>query len=213
MKKTRTSSDFIDAIDEDFSWRLKELADLKLSVRSLDIARVKSFLRAGLPLAYAHWEGFVKSSAQQYLAFVLIQKRNLEELKPCFIALSAKRILNNFAEARKTELQFELISFLTSDQTMKAKASYSTDINTKSNLSSSVFEDIALSIALDPKPYETKFKFIDESLLKRRNHIAHGNYLDLDAESFRGVVDEVITLLRQFKTDISNMVVNKTYLK
>jgi hypothetical protein len=213
MKSARTSTDFIGVIDGDFAWRLKELADLKMSVKGMDISRVKSFVRAGLPLAYAHWEGFVKSSAQYYLGFVLLQKRNLEELKPCFIALSARKILNSFAETRRTELQFQLVQFLTSDKTMKAKASYNIDINTKSNLSSSVFEDIALSINLDLTFYETKFKFIDESLLKRRNQIAHGNYLDLDAVSFRNLVEEVIILIRQFKTDISNMALNQSYLK
>lgn len=77
-------------------------------------------------------------------------------------------------------------------------------IRTESNLSSAVFENICNSVGIDHKLYETKYNLIDESLLNRRNRIAHGEYVGLTADDYRNLADEVITLLRNFKTDIEN---------
>ena len=52
-------------------------------------------------------------------------------------------------------------------------------IDTKSNLTSKVFANIANSLDIATVAYETKFNLIDESLVRRRNEIAHGNYLIL----------------------------------
>jgi hypothetical protein len=199
--KIRTVNDLSDRLDTEFSWRLKELADLKMVVKTTEKLKQSSMIRAGLPLTYAHWEGFVKSSAQFYLNFVLMQKHELKELSSCFLALSAQKLLNNFTYSNRTSLQLELVNHLT------------TIINTKANLNSAVFTDISLSIGIKVTQYETKFNFIDESLLKRRNEIAHGNYLDIDSTAFREIVDEVIGLMRQFKNDIMNNAVQKSYLR
>lgn len=211
--KIRTVNDLSDRLDTEFSWRLKELADLKLLVKSTEKLKRSSMIRAGLPLTYAHWEGFVKSSAQFYLNFVLIQKHDLKDLSLCFLALSAQKLLNSFTNSNRTSLQLDLVNHLTSNSSLSATASYSTAINTKANLNSSVFTDISLSIGIDLAPYETKFNFIDESLLKRRNEIAHGNYLDIDSTAFRDIVDEVIGLMRQFQNDIMNNAVQRSYLR
>ena len=67
-----------------------------------------------------------------------------------------------------------------------------------------MFENIALSIGINTQPYESRFKLMDESLLSRRNKIAHGEYLNLNADAWRNLADEVISLMRDFKTDIEN---------
>jgi hypothetical protein len=211
--KIRTVNDLSDRLDTEFSWRLKELADLKMVVKTTEKLKQSSMIRAGLPLTYAHWEGFVKSSAQFYLNFVLMQKHELKELSSCFLALSAQKLLNNFTYSNRTSLQLELVNHLTTNSSLSATANYSTIINTKANLNSAVFTDISLSIGIKVTQYETKFNFIDESLLKRRNEIAHGNYLDIDSTAFREIVDEVIGLMRQFKNDIMNNAVQKSYLR
>ena len=211
--KIRIVNDLSDRLDAEFSWRLKELADIKVLVKTTEKLKQSSIIRAGLPLTYAHWEGFVKSSAQYYLNFVLMQKHELKELSSCFLALSAQKLLNNFTHANRTSLQLELVEHLTTNSSLSSIANYSTIINTKANLNSSVFTDISLSIGIDVGSYETKFNFIDESLLRRRNEIAHGNYLDIDATAFREIVDEVIGLIRQFKNDIMNSAIQKSYLR
>ena len=52
--------------------------------------------------------------------------------------------------------------------------------------------------------YETKFNLIDESLVRRRNKVAHGDYLDLGAADFRSLADEILQMMRDYKTDLQN---------
>jgi len=93
----------------------------------------------------------------------------------------------------------------------KAKIFHEGVIDTQSNLSSLVFEEIASSIDIDPMPYKLKYKLIDESLLKRRNQIAHGEYLDIDTQGYHNLSHEVVTLLRAYKTDIENSIALESY--
>jgi len=54
---------------------------------------------------------------------------------------------------------------------------------------------------------------VDESLLKRRNRIAHGQYLEIEADAFDDLVEEVLELLRWFKTDLENALATQAYLR
>src|SRR5258708_7223682 len=86
-------------------------------------------------------------------------------------------------------------------------------IDTESNLKARVFEEIADSIGIGANAYESRFNLIDESLVARRNRIAHGEYLDLDSDGWRTLADDVIALMRHFKTDIENAASLSRFLK
>ncbi len=204
MSKIHTLNDFQTELDDEFAWRLKEIADLKISVRTSQNVAKKTLIRAGLPLLYAHWEGFVKRGSETYLDFISGQRRTFGELQYCFVARGAKRILNGLVSSDKSNLHISAVDFILSSQKERANFGSNATVGTRSNLNSEVFEDIALSIGLDPKPYESKYNLIDESLLRRRNGIAHGEYLDLGPEEYRTLADEVLELMRMFKTDVEN---------
>ena len=212
MKKIRTLTALSEQLDSEFSWRLKELADYKFLLKEVNSSRHLSLIRAGVPLIYAHWEGFVKASAQYYLAFVLAQKAKVRELSPCFVAMSKRSLLYKYREENRSRVHNRLVEELMRSDHLEKVASFSASINTRSNLNSVVFTDISLSIGVPLSNYETRFKFIDESLLKRRNEIAHGAYLDIDSSTFIDIIDGVILLLRLFKTDIENAAALKKYM-
>lgn len=86
-------------------------------------------------------------------------------------------------------------------------------ISAESNLSSTVFLNIAGWIGIDPNQYSTRFPLIDNTLLKSRNNIAHGEYLTISVEGFYELISEILETLRWFKTDIENAAVSKTFLK
>lgn len=65
---------------------------------------------------------------------------------------------------------------------------------------------------MDPTPYLTKYKLIDERLLKRRNTIAHGQFDALTIPEIRELEGEVIGLLRQYKNDLQNLAATNGYL-
>jgi hypothetical protein len=200
-----------DALDADHAWRVKELANLRLAVRSDASIGQTALIRAGVPLLYAHWEGFVKCASISYLRFVSNQKLKYEELSDCFIVFGAKRHLDNLANSKKSEVNIAAVRFFLGSLGQRANLRLASAVNTESNLSSTVFENIALSLGIDPSPYRPRFNLIDESLLDRRNHIAHGEFLDLGADDFRQLSEEVTLLMRCYKNDVLNAASSESY--
>lgn len=205
MSKIRTISQLQDSLDQGFSWRLKEIADMKVTVKGNSSLGQATSIRAGVPLLYAHWEGFVKQASQDYLNFVSCQRLTYGDLANCFVVFGAKKHLAGIAGSRKASINIEAVDFFRRCASERADLVLSNAINTKSNLNSDIFENIAMSIGVPVTPYDAYYNLINESLLARRNKIAHGEYLDLSADDFRGLSDEVIKLLRMYKTDIENL--------
>lgn len=212
--KPRTVSALIDCLDHERAWRLKEISYSATSVkRSSGSISERALIRASIPLVYAHWEGFIKNSARTYLEFVEFQRHKYSDLRPCFAVLGFKSKLNTLSDSKKAKLNIESYEYLINNIDDTAKLQIDTAINTESNLKSHVFENIATSIGIETKRYEPNYNFIDESLLKRRNTIAHGDYLDVDAVSFEEIKTRVVMLMDWFKTDLENAAVGKTYIR
>lgn len=209
--KLQTLVQLQDYLDQEFSWRLKEIADLKFAVRNSQTMRRSTIIRAGVPLLYAHWEGFVKNSADAYINFVSCKGLRFDELADNFVVLGAKKFIQNISSTRKMALNLDAVGFFRTQMSTRADIKIGSAIDTESNLSSTVFANIALSIGIDYSRYEARANFIDTSLLHRRNSIAHGEYLELDGDSYRGLADEVITLLRWVKSDIENSASTSQY--
>lgn len=204
MAKIRTANQLQDHLDKDMGWRAKEIATLKSGIRSAAGSSEKTLLRAGTALLYAHWEGFVKNASRAYLNYVDCQNLNYLDLKNCFAVFGFKSHLNTLVSSQRASANLEAIEFVINGLRKQTNFSFDSAINTESNLSSKVFKNIALSLDIQTTSYETRFNLIDESLLKRRNRIAHGEYLDIDAKAWLPLADEVLHLMRLYKTDIEN---------
>lgn len=212
MKKLRTASHLQDALDDAFAWRLKELDDLKASVRSALPSHERTLIRSGVPLAYAHWEGFVKQASEHYLNFVSNTGLRYDELNPCFVAVGLRGYLRQIFDSSRGDVFVGAMEYILDTLPTPAKIPYGSAINTRSNLNFSIFEGIARTVGVDAKPYETRSRFIDESLLARRNRIAHGEYLDIDKAAFFDLCDEAIAMLRWYKSDLENCLALRSYL-
>lgn len=209
--KIQTLGILQDYLDAEFAWRLKEIADIKNAVRTTQAPRQKTVIRAGVPLLYAHWEGFVKNAANAYINYVSCKKLKFEELADNFVVLGVKKHLENFGSAKKMSLNLESVSFFRKNMATRAEIKIGSAIDTESNLNSSVFLNIALTIGIDANRYKSRANFIDLSLLKRRNHIAHGEFVGLEEPAYRQLSDDVITLMRWVKDDIENSASTEKY--
>lgn len=129
---------------------------------------------------------------------------NNSELQSCFVVLGMKAELQTLEKSRKSEGLIAAYEFVTRRTNERAVLVLTNAINTESNLNSAVFANIAHSIGIDISGYEARFNLVDESLLKRRNKIAHGEFLDVSADEWRALADEIILMLRHFKTDLEN---------
>lgn len=204
MSKIRTLTDLQDALDKALAWRLKEVAYIKSNARSSKSFAQAALLRAGVPLIYAHWEGFVKGASEAYLEYVANQNLRYEELASCFVVFAAKKHVASLIQSKRASVSIEVVEFFRNSDGKHANISPSSGVSTASNLSSVVFENIATSLGISMDRYVAYANFLDKSLLERRNKIAHGEHLDIDVVAFESLADEVLGLLRMYKTDIEN---------
>ena len=210
MAKIRTLVELQAALDEEMSWRVKEIMTFRVGSKKNGVER-RYYIRAGVTLMYAHWEGFIKKSSETYLCYVNDQNLTYRNLKSCFAIFGLKGKLNSLNESRKSKSNIVAFDFIVGNLDKVANLSLSAAIDTESNLTSKVFTNIATSIDIDTLEYQTKFNLIDESLVNRRNKIAHGEYLDLDGKEFGELSDEILNLMRNYKRDLENAASLATY--
>lgn len=212
MAKIRNATQLQEALDSEMSWRIKEIADFKLAAKTRPESS-RTFIRAGVALIYAHWEGFIKASSESYLNFVENQGHTYKDLQSCFAVFGLKGKLTLLGNSRAARLNIEAFDFIRQELDKPARMAMGSAIDTESNLTSKVFQNIANSINISLAPYETKFHLIDESLVGRRNRVAHGEFLDLPLADFLQLSDDVLTMMRAYKTDIENAATLQQYKK
>ncbi|MEP1334546.1 MAG: MAE_28990/MAE_18760 family HEPN-like nuclease, partial [Lentilitoribacter sp.] len=176
MAKINTIGQLQDALDTEMAWRIKEIGAFHMGSKSNGSQR-KPFIRAGIALLYAHWEGFIKCASELYLSFVESRGHSYRELKTCFSVFGLKGKLDTLVEARKSEPNIAAMEFVMNELGGRAKLKIASAVRTDSNLTSTVFANIARSLDIKTEDYETKFNLIDTSLVLRRNKVAHGEYL------------------------------------
>ena len=211
--RIRSVDQLLEHLDHDMAWRLKELHELRSAVQSAKGKNVDAHIRAGIAMLYAHWEGFVKGAANAYVSYLSSRGDRMRDLQPCFIALGMRSKFSAANESAKSAISIATVSFLLNELDKPVNLPSADAISAQSNLSSTVFTNIAGWIGVDSTQYSTRFTLIDKSLLETRNRIAHGEYLVMDAARFESLVAEILEVLRWFKTDIENAVVRKTFLR
>lgn len=210
MADIRTLDQLQDAMDREMAWRLKEVKAFSVASKANGPER-RYFIRAGVALLYAHWEGFVKTSSEQYLSFVGNRGLKYNELKSCFSIFGLKSKLNTLAISRQSLANVDAFDFILLELDKTARLQLGSAINTESNLTSKVFSNIAVSLDINIASYASRFNLIDESLVHRRNKIAHGEFLDIGGKEFGELLDAVLQIMREYKTDLQNAASTEAY--
>lgn len=210
--KIRTAEALRNKLDEDLAWRKKELAAMKSLVETKNIpdGKHKALVRSAVCLLYSHWEGFVKLAANSYLEYVRLQKLTYQELSSNFLALAMKDKLKEAKETNKPSLYIPVCDFFISELNQRCRLPEEA-ISTASNLSSEVLKEITEILGIDFSPYSTKSTVIDETLLKTRNEIAHGEYLVFDRKGYIQLHQEIIKMLDIFRNQIDNAASQKKF--
>ena len=213
--KIRTVEELVNKLNFELAWRKKELSDLKFFIEreSGNYLRKQVLARCGIALLYAHWEGFIKKCSDYFLEYIAMQRLTNQELASNLLTLSFKNSVNVPIDSKKYSAFGVITSFFLNDLNKRSKIPYKSGIDTTSNLSSKIFRDIAWCIGVDYSLFEAKEKLIDKKLLGRRNHIAHGEYLEIDIHEFNELRQEVLNLMILFKNQIENIIVRRLYLK
>lgn len=100
MGNLKDCDKLIDKIDEELSWRKKELTQMRFIVSTATTENELTILRSSIVLLYAHWEGLVKKLLTLYLEHIVAQRLHNYELKPNFYAMS---LSSEFEQLKKTK--------------------------------------------------------------------------------------------------------------
>lgn len=211
--KIRTEEKLLEKLAQERIWRVKELSTLRNACRQahIDDTERATMRRAFIPMAYAHWEGFVKVSSENLLEYVASRRLSFQELSKPFqsIYLTGKHSKTNSNSSRGA-----LVEILeTIDEVSETRVHLQTKgvVQTKSNLRSDVLSELCACLGLASDLYSSKSEFIDKLLADRRNYIAHGEKHNVDEETLENVKDEVVELITTFKNDIENFVAEERY--
>ena len=207
----RTEDEFLQHVAKDLVWRRKELTEMRALVQSAQgELRQSVLIRSSVALLYAHWEGFVKAAASAYLKFVAYQGVDCEQLAHNFLALAA-RASSSGQDGPSADIK--IAAFYAACDGVRARIPFKGVIGTKSNLGSAVLKDILVVLGLPEASFTTKMALIDTSLVNRRNHIAHGEYLSISVTDYEGLHQEVLGLIEAFRNEVENAAVTKKYLR
>lgn len=214
MKPPRTADQLQEKLDEDFAWRLQEIAAIRKSIRNASGRNQLALLRAAVPLLYAHWEGFIKTAAFRYAGYISSLGIKFREAKVSLAGLKALTYVKQLHPiTKRIFVASELLAALHEVESEPVEINLEPYIANVGNLNYDIFEQIAGFLCIDATRYAVKKQLIDKSLLSQRNDIAHGDYLLIDPDGFKSLSDEIIVLMRQFKTDIENGAALKSYLR
>lgn len=214
--KIRSVNDLNNILSAELAWRKFELSVLNGQINKYEKTPTisQALLRSGVAILYAHWEGFIKASATAYLEYISNQSLCYGDLTIPYRVIGIKKRLNIvfFTDPNKAEGLVEVVDILVNKQGEKCQFESEKVIDTKSNLNSKVFKEIVCMLGFDYHFYETKEKLIDNSLLSFRNSIAHGKELYPNYEQFKELYKEILSLMDQFKTDLENATVLKSFM-
>lgn len=212
--KIRTLEMLSDYLSRDLAWRKKELTDIRrifqLSVHS---TRRRALTRCGIALLYAHFEGYTKQAGKAYLEYIAAQRLKNSELSSNLRAVTLRELLSSVEGSRRPSAYQPVVDLFESQDEVRAKIPFKTAIDTESNLSSRVLREIIFILGLDYSTYESKQMLIDSRLLGRRNHIAHGEPIDIDDEDYDELHHNVILLLNLLRNQIEVAATSRSYAK
>src|SRR5579859_3694905 len=154
MTRVRTLLDLQQRLDDELAWRKKELAIISSLIPSARSSSkvpateiVNCYVRSGIALLYAHWEGFVKEAGDLYLNYIISQRLKYEELTNNFVAMAAKKHLSDFGFSNKVTDHIRVTDFFLSG--LSERCNGFAAIETKSNLSAEVLKEILSALGLD----------------------------------------------------------------
>ncbi|WP_229790342.1 MAE_28990/MAE_18760 family HEPN-like nuclease [Mycetocola manganoxydans] len=211
--KIRTLEALEDAISDEIAWRKRELTTARKLVQQSSGSTQTANLRSGVLILYAHWEGWVKNVARLYIRYANTQSATYAQLSSAFLGNALKVKISSIEKASTPAIHNEFALFLMEGLSGKARLSEDL-VQTQSNLSSAVLSNVVERLGLPRRTeYATRANMIDQELVNRRNSIAHGQFLELNANDFLALHEDVLALLQLFTDDVRNAASTSSYLK
>lgn len=214
MKPIRTETQLHKHLDEQFSWRRQEMTEFRKAVSLSKGTQRTALLRAGVPLLYAHWEGFVKGVAIAYGSYLSGKGLTYGEILESFQGIEAIATVRTIGDLRKKLFASSaLLKDLHGIASKRVRLPIGDYIGNVGNLNHDLFRELSGFVGIDSEQFETKRALIDVKLLKNRNEIAHGDHVVVESEDLETLTNEMFGVMEAFKAEIQNAVAVKSYLR
>ncbi len=216
LMKIKSAEMLEEFLQKELAWRKRELSLIGINYASAKNTNKEYFWRSGIVLIYAHWEGFVKKSAQAYLSYIVFKGYKYSQLKNNFLALGIPEQFQGDMAVKKFNSYEVIVDFMTNRSEDKFLCNLDNAINTQSNLKFEVFNEIVTIIDIKDDYFDLKKNLIDQQLLNYRNKIAHGEKIERPEREKIDILtmkNEILEIIEHFNTKILNSLVTKSYLK
>jgi hypothetical protein len=224
-----TKEDFQKFLEDDLSWRKKELSELLIVAKT---SGKEVVLKSVILLLYAHWEGYIKKSSKIYLNYVSEKNIKLKDLYQNFSAIILKAQVSLCLDTSEKLTMANEVSFINSylkKQNGKFNITIDIDsldsrdiIDTGSNLKPKTYKNIVGILGLEYKTaLSTREQYINQHLLANRNSIGHGSpFDDTIQDDFNLTIDDVeklkniiFSIIDCFSDELLDYVEKELYLK
>ncbi len=182
--------EFRSQCEADLSWRLEEIAFIKNQLNYINELKKNKYRKAMVLMLYSHFEGFTKLVFQLYIEYINELNLNLDSVNSCLQASALNKefqiydnagmknpiFTNKYPNDEKLHRLYRreiLVDEFWNINNRKLKLEDSV-VNTESNLWYIVLQKNLYRCGLPLDIFEDQKKSID-SLVNRRNSIAHGN--------------------------------------
>lgn len=211
--KVRSVGELVERLDEDLKWRKKEMTTLWLELERERRPHLRAILtRSFVCLLYAHWEGFVKQSAEVYLRYIQSCGESCHRLGYGLVAASIRDMITACGTSKDFVKHRELVETIHTLKGLPNFKFYPSIIDTRSNVDEEVFKEIADIIGLDLSHYLSSLPKITE-MRNTRNRISHGEDHSPTFDDCQVFKDKAVDLMMRMKDDIENAAVARAFLR
>lgn len=170
--------------------------------------------RMAVPMIYAIWEGFAKEVLQLYIEHIestqIQQAYTATPLLAYAWTSSFKKFSHNVSHLKKVELVDRFFAALTDRLVFDRRER---EVDTKSNLTFSVLEEITTALCLDLSAL-TAHKTKLDALVSRRNNIAHGGRdQTVDEAAISDYKDLVLALMTALEATLLSAIESKAFMR
>ena len=212
MARRLTKEGLIDVLDADMSWRRLELSALRTALSRASGPAEATAARTAVALSYAHWEGYVVTTGRALLSYVADLRLKYEDLSDPYLALCLAGKLGQADESmRRIRRHIDIVVAMRRSNDQARFPAPERAIQGEGNLKSEKLDDIITRLALDPRPFELHYRWLDSELLRRRNSIAHGAREQTEPEFGLEALAIVRGLLDDFRTAAQNAAVLEVF--
>lgn len=201
----------LESISQDLDWREAELGSLKLLLARNDTTEHQKdvLLKACWALLYAHYEGFVKTALTVFYDEAKRRAQDCGSLPKPTRLFALEKMLRQIRNLPPPDFLDQIETFTGTHHLGKPVFP---DVDTKSNLWPNVLQEL-LDAADINLPSLTNHKVLINTLVSRRNKIAHGNQaMILEVADYRSYEAAVYDLMYELAFGVDERLGQSPYI-